>query len=406
MASAPLPVPGPVGSGPVVSGPVVSGPVTPVPVPLGLGPAGEPAAAGRLGRSRPPRHLADLDAAGRRGAVAELGLPGFRADQLSRHYFARLTDEPARMTDLPAGLRAELAVALLPRLLTPERELTCDHGTTRKTLWRAFDGAYVESVLMRYPDRVTMCVSSQAGCGMACPFCATGQAGLTRNLSTAEIVSQVFAGAAAMARGEVPGGAGRVSNVVFMGMGEPLANYASVLAAVRRITDPAPDGLGISQRSVTVSTVGLVPAIQRLSAEGLSVRLAVSLHAPDDELRDELVPVNRRWKVAEVLDAAWGYAAATGRRVSIEYAMIRDVNDHAWRADALADLLAGRLAHVNLIPLNPTPGSRWTASDPDVAREFTERIAARGVPVTVRDTRGTQIDGACGQLAAAGRTTP
>ena len=256
---------------------------------------------------------------------------------------------------------------------------------------------------MRYPDRVTMCVSSQAGCGMACPFCATGQAGLTRNLSTAEIVTQVFAGAGSLARGEVPGGPGRVSNVVFMGMGEPLANYASVLAAVRRITDPAPDGLGISQRSVTVSTVGLVPAIERLAAEQLSVRLAVSLHAPDDELRDELVPVNRRWKVAEVLDAAWGYAAATGRRVSIEYAMIRDVNDHPWRADLLASLLAGRLAHVNLIPLNPTPGSRWTASDPDVAREFTERIAARGVPVTVRDTRGTQIDGACGQLAAASR---
>jgi 23S rRNA (adenine2503-C2)-methyltransferase len=377
----------------------------PVPVELSLGrPGDDVAAPRRAGRSRPPRHLADLDADGRRAAVADLGQPEFRADQLSRHYFARLTDEPEQMTDLPAALRADLAAALLPRLLTAERELTCDEGTTRKTLWRAFDGAFVESVLMRYPDRVTMCVSSQAGCGMACPFCATGQAGLTRNLSTAEIVSQVFAGARELASGRVPGGPGRVSNVVFMGMGEPLANYASVLAAVRRITDPAPDGLGISQRSVTVSTVGLVPAIQRLAGERLSVRLAVSLHAPDDELRDELVPVNRRWKVAEVLDAAWGYAAATGRRVSIEYAMIRDVNDHAWRADALADLLAGRLAHVNLIPLNPTPGSRWTASDPDVAREFTERIAARGVPVTVRDTRGTQIDGACGQLAAAGHS--
>ena len=355
---------------------------------------------------RPPRHLADLDPAGRRAAVAELGQPGYRADQLSRHYFARLTDDPADMTDLPAGVRTELGGALLPPLLTALRELDCDGGTTRKTLWRAFDGAYVESVLMRYPDRVTMCVSSQAGCGMACPFCATGQAGLTRNLSTAEIVAQVFAGARELASGAVPGGpgrpgrVGRVSNVVFMGMGEPLANYRSVLAAVRRITDPAPAGLGISQRSVTVSTVGLVPAIRKLTAEGLSVRLAVSLHAPDDELRDELVPVNRRWKVAEVLDAAWDYAAATGRRVSIEYAMIRDINDHAWRADRLAGLLAGRLAHVNLIPLNPTPGSKWTASDPAVAAEFLDRLAARGVPVTVRDTRGTQIDGACGQLAA------
>jgi 23S rRNA (adenine2503-C2)-methyltransferase len=356
-------------------------------------------------RPRPPRHLADLDAAGRRAAVTELGLPGFRADQLSRHYFARLTDDPDQMTDLPAGLRAELAAALLPRLLTAQRELACDQGMTRKTLWRAFDGSYIESVLMRYPDRVTMCVSSQAGCGMACPFCATGQAGLTRNLSAGEIVAQVVAGAAAMARGDVPGGPGRVSNIVFMGMGEPLANYASVLGAVRRITDPAPDGLGISQRSVTVSTVGLVPAIERLTAERLSVRLAVSLHAPDDELRDELVPVNRRWNVARVLDAAWAYADTTGRRVSIEYAMIRDVNDQAWRAEALADLLSGRLAHVNLIPLNPTPGSRWTASDPAVAREFTDRIAARGVPVTVRDTRGTEIDGACGQLAAVGRAS-
>jgi 23S rRNA (adenine2503-C2)-methyltransferase len=383
-------------------------------VPIELGPAPDlPSATGneaggagegaRGGRRRPPRHLSDLDSAARRTAVQELGEPGFRADQLSRHYFSRLTDDPEEMTDLPAGLRARLTEALLPPLLTAQREQQCDGGTTRKTLWRAFDGALVESVLMRYPDRVTMCVSSQAGCGMACPFCATGQAGLTRNLSTAEIVTQVFAGARAMARGQVPGGPGRVSNIVFMGIGEPLANYASVLAAVHRITDPAPSGLGISQRAVTVSTVGLVPAIRRFTGEGLSVRLAVSLHAPDDELRDELVPVNRRWKVAEVLDAAWGYATQTGRRVSIEYAMIRDVNDHAWRADLLASLLAGRLAHVNLIPLNPTPGSRWTASDPDVAAEFLDRLAFRGVPVTVRDTRGTEIDGACGQLAAATR---
>ncbi|MGP7998124.1 MAG: 23S rRNA (adenine(2503)-C(2))-methyltransferase RlmN [Streptosporangiaceae bacterium] len=350
--------------------------------------------------TRPPRHLADLDPADRRQAATELGGPAFRADQLARHYFARLTDDPAEMTDLPVAAREKLAGALLPRLLTAERELSCDQGTTRKTLWRAFDGALIESVLMRYPDRVTMCVSSQAGCGMGCPFCATGQAGLTRNLSAAEIVAQVVAGARAVARGEIPGGPGRVSNIVFMGMGEPLANYASVLRAVRRITDPVPDGLGISQRSVTVSTVGLVPGIGRLAAAGLGVRLAVSLHAPDDELRDELVPVNRRWNVAEVLDAAWGYAAATGRRVSVEYALIRDVNDQPWRADRLAGLLAGHLAHVNLIPLNPTPGSRWTASAPGAMREFEARLADRGIPVTVRDTRGSEIDGACGQLAA------
>jgi len=354
-------------------------------------------------RQKPPRHLADLDLAGRRAALADLGEPPFRAVQLSRHYFGRYTQRPEEMSDLPRASRAALAGALLPPLLTAERELSCDGGTTRKTLWRGYDGALVESVLMRYPDRVTMCVSSQAGCGMACPFCATGQAGLTRNLSTAEIVAQVVAGARLLAAGEVPGGPGRVSNVVFMGMGEPLANYASVVTAVRRLTDPVPEGMGISQRSVTVSTVGLVPAIARLAAEDLSVTLAVSLHAPDDELRDTLVPVNRRWKVAEVLAAAWDYAAATGRRVSIEYALIRDVNDQAWRADALGSLLAGRLAHVNLIPLNPTPGSKWTASRPAAQREFVRRLTLHGVPVTVRDTRGREIDGACGQLAASAR---
>jgi 23S rRNA (adenine2503-C2)-methyltransferase len=352
-------------------------------------------------QARPPQHLADLEPAARRAAAVELGEPPFRGDQLSRHYFARLTDDPAQMTDLPATSRQSLSTALLPQLLTSDRVLTCDDGTTRKTLWRAFDGAKLESVLMRYPDRATVCVSSQAGCGMGCPFCATGQLGLTRNLSAAEITEQVVAAARTMARGEAGGAPGRLSNVVFMGMGEPLANYRNVLAALRRITDPQPHGLGLSQRHVTVSTVGLVPAIQRLAQEQLAVTLAVSLHAPDDERRDELVPVNRRWPVAEVLGAAWDYAEVTGRRVSIEYALIRDINDHAWRADLLGTLLAGQLAHVNLIPLNPTPGSKWTASRPEVMDTFVARLEAHGVPVTVRDTRGREIDGACGQLAAA-----
>jgi 23S rRNA (adenine2503-C2)-methyltransferase len=356
-------------------------------------------------RTKPPRHLADLTMAERREAVATLGERPFRADQLSRHYFTRLQDDPSAMTDLPASVRDRLIAELLPTLLTSVRELTCDDGMTRKTLWKAFDGTFIESVLMRYPDRATMCVSSQAGCGMNCPFCATGQAGLTRNLSTAEIVEQVVAGARSLARGEVQGGPKpaqpRVSNIVFMGMGEPLANYKAVIGAVRRIVEPSPAGLGISQRSVTVSTVGLVPAIEKLAAEGLQVRLAVSLHAPDDELRDELVPVNTRWKVREVLDAAWAYARTTTRRVSIEYALIRNVNDQAWRADLLGRLVKGHLVHVNLIPLNPTPGSKWTASRPQDQREFVRRLTAHGVPVTVRDTRGREIDGACGQLAAA-----
>jgi 23S rRNA (adenine2503-C2)-methyltransferase len=348
---------------------------------------------------KPPRHLADLAPDERRAAVVELGLPAYRAGQLSAHYFGRLTADPAAMTDLPAAAREPLVASLLPALWTPVREAAADDGATRKTLWRAFDGALVESVLMRYPDRVTMCVSSQAGCGMACPFCATGQGGLTRNLSAAEIVEQVVAGARYLKEtGE------RVSNVVFMGMGEPLANYHRVLGAVRRLTDPAPDGLGLSQRSVVVSTVGLVPAIHRLAGEGLQVTLAVSLHAPDDELRDTLVPVNTRWPVSEVLAAARAYASATGRRVSIEYALIRDVNDQPFRADLLGELLRTRLgahlAHVNLIPLNPTPGSEWDASPRPVQDEFVRRLRATGISTTVRDTRGREIAGACGQLAA------
>ena len=350
-------------------------------------------------RGRPPLHLMDLDAAGRRAAVVELGLPAFRADQVSRHWTSRLSDEPAEWTDLPADVRDRIVTALLPTLLTNVRAIDCDRGTTVKTVWH--DGALVESVLMRYPERVTMCISSQAGCGMNCPFCATGQAGLTRNLSTAEIVEQVVAGARSLARDEVAGGVGRVSNVVFMGMGEPLANYNAVVGAVRRITEPSPGGLGIGARGVTVSTVGLVPRIRQLATEGLPVTLALSLHAPDDSLRDTLVPVNTRWPVGEVLEAAWEYAKVTRRRVSIEYALIKDVNDQAWRADLLADLLVGHLVHVNLIPLNPTPGSKWTASRPEDERAFVRTLERRGVPVTVRDTRGREIDGACGQLAAA-----
>ncbi len=354
-------------------------------------------------RRKPPRHLADLDPHDRPAAVVEAGEPPYRATQLARHYFGRLTDQPAEMTDLPSDERARLVELLLPPLLTPVRHLACDRGTTRKTVWRLHDGAVVESVLMRYPDRVTMCVSSQAGCGMNCPFCATGQAGLTRNLSTAEIVEQVVAGARALARGEIPGGTGRVGNVVFMGMGEPMANYRAVVRAVRCLTDAVPDGLGLSQRSVTVSTVGLVPAIDRLTNEDLQVTLAVSIHAPDDELRDTLVPVNARWPVDEVLAAAFRYYLRTGRRVSIEYALIRDINDQAWRADLLARSLHGHgrgWVHVNLIPLNPTPGSVWTASRRRDERAFVQRLRARGVPVTVRDTRGREVDGACGQLAA------
>ena len=388
-------------------------------------------------RGKPPRHLADLSLEQRREAAVALGHPAYRATQLSTHYFERLVDDPQDMTDLPKAVRDDLVADLMPALLTPVRSLTADRGATIKQVWRLFDGALVESVVMRYPKRVTVCISSQAGCGMNCPFCATGQEGLTRNMSAGEIVEQVVAAARLLHRGELPeigedaAGAGlgdeadegadagatdagpsgpsRVSNVVFMGMGEALANYNAAIGAIRRLTEPAPSGLGISARGITMSTVGLVPGIDRLAAEGIPVTLALSLHAPDDELRDELVPINTRWKVDEAIDAAYRYHEATGRRVSIEYALIRDINDQAWRADLLAKKLRARgrgWVHVNPIPLNPTPGSKWTASRRGVEQQFVERLRAHGIPTTVRDTRGSDIDGACGQLAAATSGAP
>lgn len=368
-------------------------------------------------RGKAPRHLADLDTAERRAWMTELGHKPFRADQMSRHYFERLVVDPEQMTDLPAGARGELVSTMLPELLHPVRTLRADNGNTLKQVHKLHDGAMVESVLMKYPGRVTMCISSQAGCGMNCPFCATGQAGLTRNLSTAEIVEQVVAAARALRHediGEPSDGASespdeatakvlRVSNVVFMGMGEALANYKASIGAMRRLVEPSPSGLGMSARGVTMSTVGLVPAIDKLANEGIPVTLALSLHAADDELRDELVPINTRWKVDEALDAAYRYYEKTGRRVSIEYALIRDINDQAWRADLLGEKLRARgkgWVHVNPIPLNPTPGSKWTASRRGVEQQFVERLLAHGIPTTVRDTRGSDIDGACGQLAA------
>ena len=353
-------------------------------------------------RGKPPRHWADLAPEERKPAVVAAGLPGFRASQFDTHYYAQASTDPTTWTDLPAALREQVGATFFPDLLREVRVQTADEGTTVKTLWRLHDGNLVESVLMEYGvpgkkssgtgrRRATLCISSQAGCGMACPFCATGQGGLQRNLSTAEIVAQVVAASERV----------RLNNIVFMGMGEPMANYNAIMGSIRRMVDD----LGLSARGITVSTVGLVPRILQLADEGLPLTLAVSLHAPDDELRDTLVPINTRHKVDEVVDAAHHYFATTGRRVSIEYALIRDVNDQAWRADALADLLTkkGRGAgwvHVNPIPLNPTPGSKWTASRRHDEQEFVRRLNARGIAATIRDTRGQEIDGACGQLAA------
>jgi 23S rRNA (adenine2503-C2)-methyltransferase len=354
-------------------------------------------------RGKPPRHFADLTPQERAASVVEMGEKPFRAKQLAAHYFTHYTSDPAEMTDLPKATRDALATTMFPPLIRPTRRMEADGGTTVKTLWHLFDDAKVESVLMRYPHRTTLCVSSQAGCGMACPFCATGQLGLTRNLSTAEILEQVRAAFRTLDRGEVPGGRARLNNLVFMGMGEPLANYRAVMETVRALVAPEPQGFGMSARNVTVSTVGLVPAMRRLADEGIPVTLALSLHAPDDDLRSELVPINTRFSVDEVLDAARHYFEVTGRRVSIEYALIKDMNDHGWRADLLGRKLNERgrgWVHVNPIPLNPTPGSIWTASERSVEDEFVARLRGHGIPTTIRDTRGSDIDGACGQLAA------
>jgi 23S rRNA (adenine2503-C2)-methyltransferase len=358
-------------------------------------------------RGKPPVHLADLLADERTAMIKELGIPGFRAKQISTHYFTHYTANPELMTDLPKEGREELVAKVLPPLLTEVKKLKTDKGDTIKFLWRLFDGALVESVLMRYSNRITLCVSSQAGCGMNCPFCATGQAGLTRNMSSAEIVDQIVQANRAIKNGELGPAKHddeRVNNIVFMGMGEPLANYNKVMSAIRTMVEPQPNGLGMSARHITVSTVGLVPGIKKLAEEDLPLTFALSLHAPDDQLRDDLIPVNDKWKVDEALDAAYAYYEKTGRRVSIEYALIKDMNDHVWRAELLAKKLNDRgrgWVHVNPIPLNPTPGSVWTASTKEQTYAFIDALEDMGIPTTLRDTRGKEIDGACGQLAAA-----
>jgi 23S rRNA (adenine2503-C2)-methyltransferase len=351
-------------------------------------------------KKKAPKHIADFSPEERKNFAKELGFQPFRASQVATHYFSHLNNDPSTWSDIPAEQREAIAEALTPKLMELVTTRTTDGGMTRKDLWKLHDGTLVESVLMRYSDRVTVCISSQAGCGMNCPFCATGQGGLKRNLTAAEITDQIVAAARACANGELPGGPTRLSNIVFMGMGEPLANYNAVIRTLRNIVDANPDGLGISARSVTVSTVGLVNGIEKLMEEGINCTLAISLHTPDDELRDSLVPINNRFNVREVLTAADAYEKKTGRRYSIEYALIRDINDQAWRADLLGRMLKNRAAHVNLIPLNPTPGSKWTASRREDEAEFVRVLESYGVPTTVRDTRGREIDGACGQLAA------
>jgi 23S rRNA (adenine2503-C2)-methyltransferase len=316
------------------------------------------------------------------------GEPAFRVRQVWDGLHTRLRD-PSEMTDLPATLRARLETAL-PPALTTAAESVSDNGDTTKWLWRLDDGALVESVLMHYADRSTVCVSTQAGCAMGCGFCATGQAGFDRNLSTGEIVEQVVRAA----RASVP--RRRLSNVVFMGMGEPLANYDRVWGAVRRLHDD----MGISARHLTLSTVGIVPGIKRLAKEDLPVNLAVSLHAANDELRDELVPINRRYPLAALLAACEQYLAAKSRRLSFEWALIAGVNDRDRDALELAEIARSLRAHVNLIPLNPTADYDTPGSRPARVREFRDLLKNLGANATVRQNRGTSIDAACGQLRA------
>lgn len=319
------------------------------------------------------------------------GIPRYRVDQIWTGLYEQLL-EPSEITSLPAALRTRLT-EILPPALTPVTQRHSDADATMKHVWQLHDGPLIESVLMLYPDRATVCVSSQAGCAMGCGFCATGQAGFTRHLTTGEIVEQVVRAARAardMKR--------RLSNVVFMGMGEPLANEPAVWAAIERLHT----AVGLSARHLTVSTVGMVPGIKTLTRRELPVNLAVSLHAANDTLRDELVPINRRYPLAMLMDACAAYLDAKGRRLSFEWAMIAGVNDRDSDAAELAQWCRSLplAAHVNLIPLNPTPGWPTTGSPPERIIAFRDALARRHVNATIRRNRGTEIDAACGQLAA------
>jgi 23S rRNA (adenine2503-C2)-methyltransferase len=319
------------------------------------------------------------------------GEPRYRLDQIWQGLYRNL-ETPDEMTNLPKALRSTLAERFPPALTVVVRRVS-DGGDTVKYLWDLHDGKRIETVLMLYPDRVTVCVSSQAGCAMGCGFCATGQAGFSRHLTVGEIVEQVVRAAR-----EARDIDRRLGNVVFMGMGEPLANEAAVWGSVERMHDD----IGISARKLTISTVGLVPGIRRLTERPLPVNLAVSLHAANDTLRDELVPINKRYPLDDLMSACADYLAAKGRRLSFEWAMIDGVNDRPTDAAELAALCRRfRLpAHVNLIPLNPTPGYPTVGSPLRHVHQFRDSLETLGVNATVRHNRGTDIDAACGQLAA------
>jgi len=327
------------------------------------------------------------------------GEPAFRAAQLRAWLYETPVLGTAEMTNLPLALRERLADELWP--FSVQAEQFADQGRTLKWLFRCRDGAAVESVLMGYRTRTTLCISSQAGCAMACSFCATGQFGFERHLEPGEIVAQIAYASAWLRRHPMPSAPTRVGNVVFMGMGEPLANYDRVRESIRRLVDV----MGMSARSITVSTVGVAPAIRRLATEPWPLRLALSLHAADDELRDRLVPLNKRYPIDDIVAAADEFRRSKGRRVSLEWALIAGVNDTPEQARGLASIAAELQAHVNIIPLNPTPLSADTPPDAESVQEFADAVSRAGANVTVRDTRGRDIDAACGQLRARSRSS-
>jgi len=348
-----------------------------------------------VSQAGPLPNLYDLSREEMDHLMRALGEPRYRVDQVWEWLYQHKAGSFAAMTNLPGELRQKLAEKTRLGGLDVAREVFSNDGETRKLLLRLPDGQLIETVLMRYDRRVTACVSTQAGCAMGCVFCATGQMGFARNLTPGEIVEQVIHVARIL---EDDGK--RLSNVVLMGMGEPLHNYEATLAAVERITDQ--QGLGIGQRRVTVSTVGLVPAIRRFADEGLQVRLAVSLHAATDEKRNALLPVNERWPLAELIGACHYYVERTGRRIMIEWAMIAGENDSPEEAHALGGLLQSLLCMVNIIPLNPTTGYTGQPADRERIRAFRGILLDDyGVQSTVRVRRGIDIDAGCGQLKAA-----
>jgi 23S rRNA (adenine2503-C2)-methyltransferase len=335
--------------------------------------------------------------------VVAWGEPPYRADQIWRWLLREGETDPARMTDLPSSLRARLAAETILNPLTPITEVVSRDRLARKVLFALADGQTIETVLMLYDRRRTVCISTQAGCGMGCLFCATGLSGFARNLTPGEVVAQVLHFARWLRDPAAGGHAAApiprpttITNVVVMGMGEPLANYQATWQALRMLTDP--QGFGLGARHITLSTVGLVPGIDRMAAEPLQVGLAVSLHAPTDELRNYLVPINRRYPLASLLAACHRYVERTRRRITFEYALMHGVNDEVAQARQLADLLHGLLCHVNLIPLNPVEGSPFQPSPPARTRAFLEELRRRGIPTTLRLRRGIEIDAGCGQL--------